>query len=157
MARKENILKMVPRGEAVGAYLAHNAGYDFSKIPARFTLKELNEQIAAVNASPVGFVHQLANEIGSTTEITREEFLEYGLKSATAYDRTVAGTPAQVADYMEEVFEATGSRGGFMFAHPVATPRDLLSVVDFLVPELRRRGRFREQYEARTLMENLAT
>jgi hypothetical protein len=42
--------------------------------------------------------------------------LEHGLKSATAYDRTVAGTAAQVANYMEvvanymkEVFEATGS------------------------------------------------
>jgi FMN-dependent oxidoreductase (nitrilotriacetate monooxygenase family) len=157
ISRKENILRMVPRGEAVGAYLAHNAGYDFSKLPGRFTLKQLNDQIAATGASPVGFVHQLANDIGADTEITREEFFEHGLKSATAYDRTVAGTAAQVADYMEEVFEATGSRGGFMFAHPVATPRDLLSVVDFLVPELRRRGRFRDGYEGRTLMENLAT
>jgi FMN-dependent oxidoreductase (nitrilotriacetate monooxygenase family) len=156
-SRKENILRMVPRGEAVGAYLAHNSGYDFSKLPGRFTLKELNAQIAATGASPVGFVHQLANDIGADTEITREEFFEHGLKSATAYDRTVAGTPTQVADYMEEVFEATGSRGGFMFAHPVATPRDLLSVVDFLVPELRRRGRFREAYEGKTLRENLAT
>lgn len=157
LSRKEDILRMVPRGEAVGAYLAHNSGYDFSKLPARFTLKELNDQITATNASPVGFVHQLANEIGTDTEITREEFFEHGLKSATAYDRTVAGTAAQVADYMEEVFEATGSRGGFMFAHPVATPRDLLNVIDFLVPELRRRGRFRDAYEGRTLLENLAT
>jgi len=155
-SRKESLLRMVPRGEAVGAYLAHNAGYDFSKLPVRFTLKEVNDQITASNASPVGFVHQLANEIGAETEITREEFFEHGLKSATAYDRTVAGTADEVADYMEEVFEATGSRGGFMFAHPVATPRDLLSVVDFLVPELRRRGRFRDAYEGRTLMENLA-
>jgi FMN-dependent oxidoreductase (nitrilotriacetate monooxygenase family) len=155
-ARKERILDMVPRGEAVGAYLSHNAGYDFSTLPGRFTLSELNAQIAATNASPVGFVHQLANEIGAETEITRAEFFEHGLKSATAYDRTVAGTAAQVADHLEEVFEATGSRGGFMFAHPQATPRDLLSVVDFLVPELRRRGRFRRNYEGRTLRENLA-
>jgi alkanesulfonate monooxygenase SsuD/methylene tetrahydromethanopterin reductase-like flavin-dependent oxidoreductase (luciferase family) len=156
LSRKENILRMMPRGEAVGAYLAHNAGYDFSTLPARFTLKELNDQITAINASPVGFVHQLANEIGADTEITRDEFFEHGLKSTTAYDRTIAGTSAQVADYMEEAFEATGSRGGFMFAHPVATPRDILSVVDFLVPELRRRGRFRNAYEGHTLMENLA-
>lgn len=156
LARKERILDMVPRGEAVGAYLSHNAGYDFSQLPARFTLQQLNEQIAASNASPVGFVHQLANEIGATTEITRAEFFEHGLKSATSYDRTVAGTAAQIADHLEEVFEATGSRGGFMFAHPQATPRDLLSVVDFLVPELRRRGRFRRDYEGGTLRENLA-
>jgi FMN-dependent oxidoreductase (nitrilotriacetate monooxygenase family) len=156
VSRKESILRMMPRGEAVGVYLSHNAGYDFSTLPARFTLKELNDQIIAANASPDGFVHQLANAIGHNTEITRDEFFEHGLKSATAYDRTIAGTAAQIADYMEEIFEATGSRGGFMFAHPVATPRDLLNVIDFLVPELRRRERFRNSYEGHTLMENLA-
>jgi hypothetical protein len=35
-------------------------------------------------------------------------------------------------------------------------PRDLLNVVDLLVPELQRRGRFRKSYEGRTLRENLA-
>jgi 3-hydroxyisobutyrate dehydrogenase-like beta-hydroxyacid dehydrogenase len=39
--------------------------------------------------------------------------------------------------------------------HPPATPRDLLNVVDFLVPELQRRGRFRTEYVGRTLAENL--
>jgi hypothetical protein len=43
-----------------------------------------------------------------------------------------------------------------MIAHPPGTPRDLLNVVDFLVPELQRRGRFRKEYEGATLMENLA-
>ena len=57
----------------------------------------------------------------------------------------------------EEIFEATGSRGGFMIAHPQSTPRDLINVVDFLVPELRRRGRFRDKYTGATLRENLAT
>jgi hypothetical protein len=43
-----------------------------------------------------------------------------------------------------------------MIAHPQSTPRDLLNVVDFLVPELQRRGRFRTAYEGATLTENLA-
>ena len=38
----------------------------------------------------------------------------------------------------------------------MATPRDLLNVVDYLVPELQRRGRFRTRYEGRTLRDNLA-
>jgi hypothetical protein len=57
---------------------------------------------------------------------------------------------------LEEEFEATGSRGGFMIAHPIATPRDLLNITDFLVPELQRRGRYPTAYRGRTLMENLA-
>lgn len=154
IARRESLLKMIPR-EGVGPYLSHNIGYDFSKLPARFTLGELNKEIAARQASPVGFVHQLAVKIGADTEITREEFFEHGLKNATGYDRTVVGTAAKVADQLEETFEATGSRGGFMFAHPNSSPRDLMNVVDFLVPELRRRGRFRTEYEGKTLRENM--
>ena len=43
-----------------------------------------------------------------------------------------------------------------MLAHPLTTPRDILNVVDLLVPEFQRRGRFRPEYEGQTLMENLA-
>jgi FMN-dependent oxidoreductase (nitrilotriacetate monooxygenase family) len=152
--RKEQLLEALPF-EAAGAFLSHNAGYDFSKLQARFTCKQLNDEIAASNASPVGFVYELASRIGENTEITREEFFEHGMKAATFYDITRAGSAAEIADMLEEEFEATGSRGGFMIAHPQGTPRDILNVVDFLVPELQRRGRFRTAYEGNTLRENL--
>jgi long-chain alkane monooxygenase len=97
----------------------------------------------------------MATEIGADTEVTREEFFERTMKAAIGYDHTIAGTAKQVADYLEEEFEASGSRGGFMIGHPPSTPRDILNVVDFLVPELQRRGRFRTSYEGRTLLENL--
>ena len=58
----------------------------------------------------------------------------------------MAGTAAQVADHLEQVFEATGSRGGFMLGHVVSMPRDLAAIVELLVPELQRRGRFRREY-----------
>jgi alkanesulfonate monooxygenase SsuD/methylene tetrahydromethanopterin reductase-like flavin-dependent oxidoreductase (luciferase family) len=148
------MLKMIPE-EGVGAYLSHNIGYDLSKLPARFTLRELNETIAATGASPVGFVYELAHVVGDQTEITSEEFFEHGMRAATCYDTTIFGTPTQVADKLEEVFEETGSRGGFMFGHPMITPGDLIGIVDLLVPELRRRGRFRKEYTGRTLKDNL--
>ena len=153
-ARREQLLTMIPK-EAIGPYLAHNSGYDFSKLPSRFKLTELNKQIAAANASPVGFVYKLANALGGDPEISREEFFEYGLRTATNYDRTFADTADKLADMLEEEFEAGGSRGGFMVVHPQAVPRDLLNVVDLLVPELQRRGRFRKAYDGKTLRENL--
>jgi FMN-dependent oxidoreductase (nitrilotriacetate monooxygenase family) len=153
--RRDHLLQSMPL-EAVGAWISGNAGYDFSKLPARFTLRDLNEEIIANQASPVGFVHKMAYELGAETEVTREEFFEHGRRAATAYDHTIAGTAVQVADLLEEEFEATGSRGGFMIAHPISTPRDLLNVTDYLVPELQRRGRFRTEYEGKTLKENLA-
>ena len=153
-AQRDRLLTAVP-AEAVGAYLSYNAAYDFSTLPARFTLRELHAEIVAANASPVGFVHELSLRLGADAEITRDEFFHHGLRNATAWDTTVAGTPAQLADRLEEVFEATGSRGGFMLGHIVSLPGDLLAIVDLLVPELQRRGRFRTEYKGRTLRENL--
>ena len=87
--------------------------------------------------------------------ISRTEFFEHGVREATSYDTTIAGTPKQLADLLEEKFEATGSRGGFMLGHIVSLPDDLLAAVDLLVPELQRRGRFRTEYRYSTLRENL--
>jgi hypothetical protein len=58
---------------------------------------------------------------------------------------------------MEEMFEATGSRGGFMLSISQAAPRDVLqNMVNLLVPELQRRDRYRNSYEGKTLRENMS-
>jgi FMN-dependent oxidoreductase (nitrilotriacetate monooxygenase family) len=154
-AKKEALLDMLPP-EAVGTYLSHNIGYDFSRLPDRFSPAQVSCEIAATQASPVSFVARLAAQLGEDAEITREEFFQHGLRAATGYARAVAGTPAQLADFMEEEFEATGCRGGFMISHPYTTPRDMMDIVDFLIPELQRRGRFRTHYKGRTLRELLS-
>ena len=153
-AHRDRLLTAIP-AEAVGVYLSYNSGYDFSTLPAHFTLAELQAEIVATNASPVGFVHHLALKLGGDTTISRAEFFEHGVKEATSYDTTIAGTPKQLADLLEEKFEATGSRGGFMLGHIVSLPGDLIAIVDQLVPELQRRGRFRKEYRYKTLRENL--
>jgi FMN-dependent oxidoreductase (nitrilotriacetate monooxygenase family) len=153
-ARRDLLLTSIPP-EGAGVYLSHNAGYDFSTLPERFTLAELHADIVASQASPVGFVRDLMHALGAATEITRTEFFEHGMRFATSHETTLAGTAATVADQLEERFEATGSRGGFMLGHTVAMPLDLVNIVDLLVPELQRRGRFRRAYRGRTLRENL--
>jgi FMN-dependent oxidoreductase (nitrilotriacetate monooxygenase family) len=153
-AHRDRLLTAIP-AEAVGVYLSYNGGYDFSTLPSQFTLKELQAEIVATNASPVGFVHHLALKLGEDATITRAEFFEHGVKEATSYDTTIAGTPKQLADLLEEKFEATGSCGGFMLGHIVSLPGDLTAIVEHLVPELQRRGRFRKEYRYKTLRENL--
>lgn len=155
-ARREGLLTMIPP-EAVGPYLSHNSGYDFSNLPDRVVLSEVQDAIIKAQASPTGFVFRLMRDYGKDTVMTRKEFFEHGLRTATNYDRTYAGTPSQIADILEEHFEAGGERGGFMIVHPQAVPRDILSYVDLLVPELQRRGRFRTRYTGRTLKENLVS
>jgi FMN-dependent oxidoreductase (nitrilotriacetate monooxygenase family) len=154
-ALREAMIADVPV-EAVGVWLSHNTGYDMSQLPPRFSLRELQQSIVAANASPVGFVHLLAKQHGEDAEIERDEFYQHALRAATGYSVTFAGTAQQLADRMEEMFEATGSRGGFMLSISQAAPRAVLSnTVDYLVPELKRRGRYRTSYEGKTLRENL--
>ncbi len=150
VARKDRQLQTMPP-DAVGAYLSYNNGYDFATLPARFTLRELQAEVVAAHASPVGVVHQMAAELGYDTEMTRAEFLEEGARYATNHNTMLAGTAAQIADRLEEAFEATGSRGGFMLGHTACLMEDLTAIVELLVPELQRRGRFRTGYTARTL------
>jgi alkanesulfonate monooxygenase SsuD/methylene tetrahydromethanopterin reductase-like flavin-dependent oxidoreductase (luciferase family) len=101
-------------------------------------------------------VNKLAVKLGPESEITREEFFEHGLLSATQYENTVAGTPADIADHLEAAFEATGCCGGFMIGQSIAVMADLAATVELLVPELQRRGRFRKEYVGGTLRDTMA-
>jgi len=65
----------------------------------------------------------------------------------------VIGTPAMVADMMEEWF-TTGAADGFNIQPPYM-PQGAEDFVTMVIPELQRRGLFRTEYEGRTLRENL--
>ena len=63
------------------------------------------------------------------------------------------GTPADIADTMQEWFE-TGACDGFNIT-PATLPGGGEDFVEMVLPELRRRGLFRNEYEFKTLRENL--
>ena len=67
--------------------------------------------------------------------------------------RLVIGSTQQVADHIEEWWRA-GAVDGFTIAPP-ALAHDLQSFVDLVVPELQRRGIYRDRYPGRTLRANL--
>ena len=66
--------------------------------------------------------------------------------------RTFAGTPEQVADTMQEWFDA-GAADGFNVMPPVL-PSGLEAFADHVVPILRDRGLFRARYAGQTLREH---
>ena len=75
---------------------------------------------------------------------------------AKRYNRakaTFCGTAKQVADHMESWIEA-GACDGFMISF-LALPSTMTDFVEKVVPELQRRGVFRNDYEGRTLREHL--
>lgn len=67
--------------------------------------------------------------------------------------RVVIGTPGDIADALEQWFTARAADGFNIL--PLTFPRGLEELVDFVIPELQRRGLFRSEYEGHTLRENL--
>lgn len=67
--------------------------------------------------------------------------------------RVVIGTPTQIADSMEE-WVAGGAADGYNII-PTHLPGALQDFVDLVIPELRRRRLFRDEYEGTTFRENL--
>jgi hypothetical protein len=68
-------------------------------------------------------------------------------------DRTITGTPAQIADHIEEWFHGRAA-DGFNVIFPYL-PGTLDDFAELIVPELRRRGLFRTEYTGTTLRDHL--
>ncbi|XXY25115.1 hypothetical protein WMF15_32815 [Sorangium sp. So ce233] len=66
---------------------------------------------------------------------------------------TVVGSAEQIADELEAWFTQGGADGFNVM--PPWLPGGLDDFVELVIPELRRRGLFRTEYEGRTLRENL--
>ncbi|MEC5397799.1 LLM class flavin-dependent oxidoreductase [Uliginosibacterium sp. H1] len=67
--------------------------------------------------------------------------------------KQIVGTPQSIADLLQEWFEQ-GAADGFNIMPPTL-PGGLDDFIALVLPELRRRGLFRTEYEGRTLRENL--
>ena len=80
----------------------------------------------------------------------RELYLRY---AGARGQRTIKGSPQQIADQMEEWFLNEGVDG--FLIQPAYLPGGLDDFVALVIPELQRRGLFRTEYEGRTLRENL--
>jgi N-acetyl-S-(2-succino)cysteine monooxygenase len=90
-------------------------------------------------------------------EMARNEKLtmrQVAMRVAGARGKSVVrGSPQQVADHMEQWFKEGGCDGFNLM--PPFLPGGLDDFVGLVLPELRRRGLFRTEYEGRTLREHL--
>lgn len=94
---------------------------------------------------------QMMIDIARKHNFTIRQLYEY-IASARGH-WTLIGTPEQVVDELQNWFENEGADGFNIL--PPTTPAGLNDFVDFIVPELQRRGLFRTEYEGSTLRENL--
>lgn len=74
--------------------------------------------------------------------------------SGSSREANFIGSPATVADRMEEMVERTGA-DGFLITKPALTRRFVTELVDGLAPELQSRGLMQDGYAGRTFRENM--
>ncbi len=89
-------------------------------------------------------------ETARRESLTIRQFVEHNI---SAVDHIRVGTPQDIADHIQDWFEA-GAADGFNVSFPYL-PGSLDAFVELVIPELRRRGIFRERYTGRTLREHL--
>jgi len=122
---------------------------DLSGFPADGPLPDIPDPVEASNGmkSRVQLIMDLARKDNlSIIELGRR------LLGARGHMQFV-GTPEQLVDLMEQWYDEYGC-DGFNIMPPVL-PGDLDDFVDHVVPELQRRGLYREEYEGSTLREHL--
>jgi FMN-dependent oxidoreductase (nitrilotriacetate monooxygenase family) len=127
--------------------LSELMNYDFSALSIDDPITD--ELIESVNGIR-GLVQNIRQHIGVGT-VTLGDIAGY--RATLLQGPRFVGTGAQVADQMEEWF-TTGACDGFVLA-ATHCPGAYEDVVRMVVPELQRRGLFRDRYTGATLRENL--
>src|SRR5215467_3835918 len=142
-AKRARLDSLVHYDNAI-ASLSIALGHDASRFDPDAPLPEIPES----NASKSG--RQRAIELAQREKLTVRQLAQrLGGYSGLA----MVGTPATIADEMEEWLTTEGSDGfTIMFSY---LPGGLDDFVERVVPELQRRGLFRREYEGTTLRENL--
>ena len=118
--------------EAALVLLSGHLNYDLSTWPKDRPLSELE----------VSGVQAFARGQNYTAE-------EYARRMAEGSGNLMDGTATQIVDRMEELYAQTGGDGFMIVTH--ALPSSVDDFVDLVVPELQRRGHFRERYGAKVL------
>ena len=94
---------------------------------------------------------QMMIEIAEKHQFTIRQLYQY-IASARGH-WTLVGTAEQVVNELQTWFENEAADGFNIL--PPSTPEGLDDFIEFIVPELQRRGLFRTEYEGTTLRENL--
>ncbi|MFC4778851.1 LLM class flavin-dependent oxidoreductase [Paenibacillus sp. GCM10023252] len=145
---KAEQLKKLIQPEAGVALLSFLISFDLSPYPVDGPLPELPD-LAEVNGTKSRF--QLLKELAERESLTIRGL--YERVAGGRGHRQIMGTPAQIADQLEEWYREGGADGFNIM--PPYLPGGLEEFVDLVIPELQQRGLVRMQYEGATLRHHL--
>ncbi|MDX2159023.1 MAG: LLM class flavin-dependent oxidoreductase [Hyphomicrobiaceae bacterium] len=129
----------------VGLNRLNNAFGDLSKFPLDGPVPLDRLGPAELKSISRGLIERVRREQPTIRQLYREVAGKGGF--------CLIGTPADIADVMQDWFESEAC-DGFNIT-PTHLPSGCEDFVELITPELQRRGLFRREYEGRTLRENL--
>ena len=133
----------------VGLELLSNAlgGFDLTECDIDGPLPEIPDYFGLNSQTSFRQVTGWARKEGLTIRQLYERF------AGARGQRTLKGSPVEIADDMEKWFSGYGVDG--FLVQPAHLPGGLDDFVDLVIPELQSRGLFRSDYEGTTLRENM--
>jgi len=124
--------------------LSNHLNYDFSQHP-------LDQPLEDFDIQGMRGIWELVQHLSAEGTTLAEIGQRYG---ASVLIPQIVGTPNQIADQLEAFFQANAC-DGFMIS-PAYLPGAFTDFVAAVVPELQRRGLFRQTYSGSTLRDHLA-
>jgi alkanesulfonate monooxygenase SsuD/methylene tetrahydromethanopterin reductase-like flavin-dependent oxidoreductase (luciferase family) len=125
------------------AILSGHLDFDLSTIPLDTLMAHRTEpQLQRMQTR----YRTLTGELLTLREVAQRHGQSVGLVQ-------MVGTPAEVADQMEDNLDQVGGDG--FLSSPIYTPGAIEEFVDLVVPELQRRGRYRREYAGTTQRDHL--
>lgn len=146
-ARFDRLQSLISPEMAMQRLSSISGNYDFSLHDIDGPFPELDWEQTTGQRSRLKLLVERAHAEGWT--IRQAAYWIAGTKG----HNLVVGSPETIADEMEKWFRE-GAADGFNLM-PLTLPGDLVAFVELVLPHLRRRKLFREEYEGRTLRENL--
>lgn len=144
---KMAVVQQLPRDIDALALLAEGVNFDFSS-------KDPDEPLTDADLASLQGLQSMRDRTVAVTgkqNPTVRDFIRVSGRGRA--DEAIVGGPKEVADRLEEFFEARACDGFVIAATHV--PGAYADFVQHVVPELQRRGLFHEDYEGPTLRENL--
>jgi FMN-dependent oxidoreductase (nitrilotriacetate monooxygenase family) len=144
---KMALIRTLPREIDALSLLAEALNFDFAS-------KGLDEPLSSEELASFSGLQSIRDRVvaaSGKTNPTVREFLHYSGRGRV--DDAIVGSPSDIADALEERF-LTGACDGFVVA-ATHIPGAYSDFVQYVIPELQRRGLYHLDYSGTTLRENL--
>ena len=144
---KADLYRTLASEDAYTAHFSSQIGIDISSLP-----RDADYRKALEKYGPPGLAEAQTSGAFATTLRTVQDAID----NSKRFDQTpffVVGTATEVADKIEQWVDYTGLDGFNL--RQFITPETIRDFVEYVVPELQKRGRYRSSYETSTLREHM--